>query len=138
MRQRRLQLHFAGADSLPRRPAKRAEEISADGAVGDLHGPRALRQAGKLVLRLGHLAEAIEKRLRLDPANSALGEVLALEGQNLTDPHYLGAVAAIYVQGIGITCDPPPVGFAFDGVTFVNGMGEANFPNSIYPYYAKH
>jgi hypothetical protein len=59
-------------------------------------------------------------------------------GQNLTDPHYLGAVAAIYVQGIGITCDPPPVGFAFDGATFVNGMGEANFPNSIYPYYAKH
>jgi len=58
-------------------------------------------------------------------------------GQNLTDPHYQGAVPAIFVEGIGITCDPPPVGFSFDGKTFVNEQGDGGFPDSIYAFFGK-
>ena len=42
-----------------------------------------------------------------------------------SDPTYVGAVPAFYVDGIGITCDRPPVGFRVVGTW-------ADF----YPYYA--
>ena len=37
------------------------------------------------------------------------------EGQALTDPHYLGASAANFIQGVGLTCAPPPAGYARHG-----------------------
>ena len=75
LRQRRLGLHLAGADRLALRAAERREEVVAGRAVGDLHGPRAQRQAAELVLRLGHLADAVEQHLGPDAADAAVGEV---------------------------------------------------------------
>jgi hypothetical protein len=34
-----------------------------------------------------------------------------LDGQPTNDPHYKGATYAIFVQGRGLTRDPPPVGY---------------------------
>lgn len=39
-----------------------------------------------------------------------------LAGQPASDPHYAGATLAIMVEGRGITCDPPPPGYAMHGV----------------------
>jgi len=51
--------------------------------------------------------------------------------QPLADPHYKGATPAIYVQGKGITCDPPPAGYVRDGFA-----GQAqNISEGLYPYY---
>ena len=36
-------------------------------------------------------------------------------GQPAFDSHYKGAVPAFYVQGVGLTCDPPPAGLAAAG-----------------------
>src|SRR5438034_150853 len=49
-------------------------------AVGFLHGPRPGRQARKLVLRLRHLADAVEKRLGLDAAKARPREVARVAG----------------------------------------------------------
>lgn len=54
-------------------------------------------------------------------------------GQVDTDSHYLGAVPANYLQGVGITCDLPP-GYTATN-TFV-GSGGAGTPGP-YPYYVK-
>jgi hypothetical protein len=37
------------------------------------------------------------------------------EGQPALDSDYTGATPAIYVQGLGITCDPPPAGYTNQG-----------------------
>ncbi len=59
-------------------------------------------------------------------------------GQPKTDPSYKGATPALYVEGIGATCDPPPAGWTFDGSTFVDGAGQAHgLENAIYPFFAK-
>jgi hypothetical protein len=51
-------------------------------------------------------------------------------GQPDNDPHYSGATLAIYVQGKGITCDPPPPGYVHDGK--YNGP---DAPPGVYDYY---
>jgi hypothetical protein len=66
-------------------------------------------------------------------------ENLAL-GQPATDPAYKGATPAFYVDGVGITCDPP-------GGAFTQAVGDtvgpdgtstgANAPGDIYPHYKK-
>jgi hypothetical protein len=38
-----------------------------------------------------------------------------LDGQPSTDPHYSGATFAIFVEGRGLTCDAPPVGYKRHG-----------------------
>jgi hypothetical protein len=38
-----------------------------------------------------------------------------LADQPTVDPHDKGAAPAIYVEGTGITCDPPPAGYAVSG-----------------------
>jgi hypothetical protein len=59
-------------------------------------------------------------------------------GQPLVDAHYAGATPALYVEGVGITCDPPPVGFSFDGAARVDGLGLTGPGDGhIYPYYTK-
>src|SRR5205807_536035 len=75
LRQRRLQPYLAGADRLARGPAERRQEVGADAAVRDLHGPGALRQAGELVLRLRHGGDAVQQRLRPDAADAGVAEV---------------------------------------------------------------
>lgn len=40
-----------------------------------------------------------------------------LAGQPESDPHYAGATVAIMVEGLGITCDPPPPGYSKRGAT---------------------
>jgi hypothetical protein len=53
--------------------------------------------------------------------------------QASTDPSYKGAVAANFVEGIGITCDPPPVGYLQSGfATDADNVG-----GGFYPYFAK-
>ena len=61
LRERRLGLGFAGANGLARGAAERRQEVVAVAAVGNLHGPRAERQALELVVRAGHLADAVEQ-----------------------------------------------------------------------------
>ena len=46
------------------------------------------------------------------------------DGQPSTDWHYTGATPALDVQGLGLTCDPPPAGY-----------GEQGFVGA-YPFYA--
>jgi hypothetical protein len=63
-------------------------------------------------------------------------------GQPDTDPLYKGAVPALYVQGVGITCDVPGNGYALqravlvgpDGLPLPDGLTS---PSVIYPYFAK-
>jgi hypothetical protein len=51
-----------------------------------------------------------------DGSSIAAGTFLnLLVGQPAADPHYAGATPAIFVQGTGITCDPPPAGYARHG-----------------------
>src|SRR5579884_1379473 len=66
LRQRRLQLHLAGADRLASGSTKSGEEIVAIVAVGNLHRPSTQRQTSKLILGIGHLRDAIEEHLGLD------------------------------------------------------------------------
>jgi hypothetical protein len=49
-------------------------------------------------------------------------------GQPATDPHYTGATPAIFVQGKGITCDPPPSGYRVNG----HAGDEQSMPRDIY------
>jgi hypothetical protein len=54
-----------------------------------------------------------------------------LGGQPSIDPHYAGATAASFVEGKGITCDPPPIGYALSGFA-----GETqHVPPGFYRYY---
>ena len=63
-------------------------------------------------------------------------------GEPSTDPVWAGATPANYVQGIGITCDTPGSGYAYqpgelvatDGSIWPSGPAN---PGAIYPYYAK-
>ena len=49
-----------------------------------------------------------------------------------TDSHYSGATPALYIEGKGITCDPPPAGYTQQGYA-----GNAqHVPDGLYPYYA--
>ena len=52
--------------------------------------------------------------------------------QPATDAHYTGATPAIYVKGKGITCDPPPAGYAQQGYA----GNDLSVPDGLYPYYA--
>ncbi len=54
-----------------------------------------------------------------------------LSGQPSADAHYLGATPAIFVEGRGITCDPPPSGFARSGFA---GAAQ-HVAAGVYPYY---
>jgi hypothetical protein len=53
--------------------------------------------------------------------------------QVLSDPSYKGVVPAIYVDGVGLTCDAPPAGFTQQGLA-----GEKQqVGGGMYPYYTK-
>jgi hypothetical protein len=54
-------------------------------------------------------------------------------GQPTTDPHYKGAQPAIFVQGKGITCDPPPAGYVLSGLA---GAAQGTI-DGAYPYWTK-
>jgi hypothetical protein len=61
------------------------------------------------------------------------GTFLNLEiGQPDTDPFYAGAYPANYIEGIGLTCDPPPAGYVQDGL-FPGPFPQGN----LYPYWRK-
>jgi hypothetical protein len=51
-------------------------------------------------------------------------------GQPLVDPHYIGATPAMYVEGKGLTCDPPPTGFELHGYA-----DEPGLPTDAYGFY---
>jgi hypothetical protein len=55
-----------------------------------------------------------------------------LFGQPDTDPHYKGATLANYVEGKGLTCDPPPTGFVRDGFAH-----SPDVPPDLYPFWRK-
>jgi hypothetical protein len=61
------------------------------------------------------------------------GTFLNLElGQPDTDPYYSGAYPANYIEGVGLTCDPPPAGYVQDG------LFPGPFPApDLYPYWRK-
>lgn len=54
-----------------------------------------------------------------------------LTGQPQTDAHYLGATPAIFVDGRGITCDPPPPGYVRSGFA----GDQENVSPGLYPRY---
>ncbi len=62
----------------------------------------------------------------LPPSNAREGYCLSgrflnlAVGQPNLDPTYRGAVPAIFVHGLGITCDPPPPGYTQQGRTTDN------------------
>jgi hypothetical protein len=53
--------------------------------------------------------------------------------QPATDSHYAGATPAIFVQGIGITCDSPPAGDTKQG----KAPSALGVPTDFYDYWAK-
>jgi hypothetical protein len=56
-----------------------------------------------------------------------------VQAQVLEDPSYAGVVPAIYVDGVGLTCDRPPAGYTQQGLA-----GEAQQVGSgLYTYYTK-
>jgi hypothetical protein len=63
-------------------------------------------------------------------------------GQPRGDVHYLGATPAFYVEGIGLTCDPPSSAYTSAGEPLVDQTGKAAAPGTtdegtIYPYFKK-
>jgi hypothetical protein len=54
-------------------------------------------------------------------------------GAPAVDGHYVGAVPANFVAGVGLTCESPPAGYVRAGVADGGGRQGAG----IYPYYAK-
>lgn len=68
-----------------------------------------------------------------DGSSIAVGTFLnLLFGQPNTDPHYKGATIANYIEGKGLTCDPPPAGFIRDG--FAHSV---DVPPDLYPFWKK-
>lgn len=53
-------------------------------------------------------------------------------GAPSADSHYVGAVPANYVAGVGLVCSAPPPGYVHDG--YVDGAGH---PGGVYPYFVK-
>lgn len=53
-------------------------------------------------------------------------------GQPDTDPHYKGAVLAIYVQGYGLMCPPAPPGYVQAGL-----YSGPDAPPNLYGYWVK-
>ena len=56
----RFEADFAGANRFAGRATKGGQEVVADAAVGNLHGPGAQGQTGELVLGFGDQADAVE------------------------------------------------------------------------------
>jgi hypothetical protein len=56
-----------------------------------------------------------------------------VQDQPATDSNYTGATPAIFVQGIGITCDPPPPGDTRQG----KAPSDLGVPTGFYDYWAK-
>jgi hypothetical protein len=52
-------------------------------------------------------------------------------GEPAKDGHYTGAVPANFVQGVGLTCTSPPVGYVRRGVA----ADAEHIGSGIYPYY---
>jgi hypothetical protein len=52
--------------------------------------------------------------------------------QPAVDSHYAGATPAIYVEGKGLTCDPPPPGFRSLGLA----AATLGVQGDLYPYFA--
>ncbi len=55
--------------------------------------------------------------------------------QPTADQHYTGAVPGFFVEGLGITCSPPP-GLAAASTLMANGLGELT-PSGFYHYVPK-
>ncbi|MGA8486812.1 MAG: hypothetical protein WB684_07075, partial [Gaiella sp.] len=51
--------------------------------------------------------------------------------QVTSDPSYAGVVPAIYVEGKGLTCDPPPAGYTQHGLA----GDDQKVGSGLYPYY---
>lgn len=67
------------------------------------------------------------------------GKFLDIPASQVADPAYKGATPANYYQGIGLTCDPPPVGWIFAPNVLVNGSGRdlgaaSGDPERIYKF----
>jgi len=61
-------------------------------------------------------------------------------GQPNGDQHYLGATPAFFVEGIGLTCDPPSSAFTSANEPLVDETGKPGVPGdegTIYPYFKK-
>jgi hypothetical protein len=52
-------------------------------------------------------------------------------GQNYSDPHYLGATRAVFVAGEGLTCDAAPTGYKLRGFA----TSDLGVDGGVYPYY---
>jgi uncharacterized surface protein with fasciclin (FAS1) repeats len=62
------------------------------------------------------------------------GSFLSLNrGQPTWDYHYVGAVPAFFIEGMGITCDPPAAGYVQKG----RAPGSLHVPSNLYPYFVK-
>jgi hypothetical protein len=53
-------------------------------------------------------------------------------GEPAKDGHYTGAIPAIFVKGVGLTCGSPPAGFVRRGFA----ADAQHIGTGIYPYYA--
>lgn len=56
-----------------------------------------------------------------------------VSGQPETDPHYTGATPAIFVEGVGLTCDPPPAGYVRSGLA----GNDQHVGGGVYAYYTR-
>jgi hypothetical protein len=54
------------------------------------------------------------------------------DGQVNGDPHYAGATPANFVNGVGLTCAPPPAGYTRQGYA----TADMNVDAGMYPYYS--
>jgi hypothetical protein len=77
---------------------------------------------------------AAQGNTRPDGTAIVAGTFLELRpGQPAKDSHYSGATPAIFVEGKGLTCDPPPPGFVRDGLA-----GDAqHVASGLYPYFER-
>jgi hypothetical protein len=73
----------------------------------------------------------------VDGVAVAAGTFLDLQlGQPDTDPAYTGATPAVYVQGVGLTCDAPFSSLATQTKVDSSGTSFDRDPGAIYTYFA--
>ncbi len=78
LREVRLHLHFAGTHALTLRPTEGRQEVVAGVAVGNLNRSSSQWQAAELVLRVGDLADRVEKHFGPHPTEGTVREVRAV------------------------------------------------------------
>jgi hypothetical protein len=103
------------------------------GVISEINAPTFFFPFGPPLSHVGYCAVAGNHNPYTGAAYPA-GKFLELElGQPLLDPAYRGAAPAIFVQGVGITCDAPPAGTTDRG----KAPESLGVPGGVYEYWSR-